>query len=793
MLKKILIAVSIVLVLLIGGTWYWLHSLLPVYDGNQSLKGLKEKTEVYYDKLGVPHIYAASETDAYFSLGYVVAQDRLFQLEMIRRLAGGRLAEILGSSMLKSDKFFRTIGLNKHAEWSEAEFRKNAPANIQASTDAYIAGVNAYIENGTNPFEFTVLGIEKEPFKLKDVYLIIGYMALGFAEGFRIDPMVEGVYRKVGDVYMNELELGWPKGSTTIPVTGGKPLAGAAFSSEVSALIDLFPVAPWMGSNSWVLAPSRTKSKSTILCNDTHMGYTQPAIWYEAHIEYPGFKHYGNYIAGLPFALVGHNDFCGNGLTMFENDDTDFYIEKVENDKVLYKNEWKPLVSRSEKIIVKDGNEVNLKINETPHGPLIQDVFEDFPLYQQSVSVWWNFLKFPARSLEAVYGINHSKSMDDARSAAAMIDAPGLNVMYGDKDGHIAWWAAAKLVKRREGLMSKRFLNGASGNDDPLGYFTFDENPKSEDPVSGFVYSANNQPDSCAVGLYPGYYVPEDRALKISSSISAKTDWDIDACKQLMVNTSSAVYPKTAKHLLNLLKTLNSDALSTEAANRLSSWEGEHGLESVGPVIYYRWIYNILYMGLRDEMGDELFKGYMNSHLMKTSYPVLLYSFESKWWDNQSTREVENRNGIVTSAWKQTIDDLSRQLGKEVSGWRWKEVHTLEHKHPVGRQKPFDYFLNVGPTAISGGNEVVNNLGFSIDSSGEYKVQFGPSMRRIIDFSNPETSFSVLPTGQSGYFMAPHYDDQFTTFNSSTFRNQLMKKEEIVRQAGKPLILEPAQ
>jgi penicillin amidase len=383
--------------------------------------------------------------------------------------------------------------------------------------------------------------------------------------------------------------------------------------------------------------------------------------------------------------------------------------------------------------------------------------------------------------------------MDDARTAAAMIEAPGVNLMYGDKDGHIAWWAAAKLVKRREGIMSKRFLDGSTGNDDPLGFFSFDENPKSEDPASGFVYSANNQPDSCAVGWYPGYYVPEDRAVKISTSISARTDWDVESCKQLIVNSSNPVYPKTAKHLLKLLKTLYSDALFTEAANRLSSWEGEHGLESVGPVIYYRWIFNILSLGLRDEMGDELFKSYMNSHLMKTSYPVLLYSFESKWWDNLSTREIENRNTIVTSAWKQTIEDLSRQLGKEVSGWRWKDVHTLEHKHPVGRQKPFDQFLNVGPEALPGGNEVINNLGFAIDSSGEYKVTFGPAMRRIIDFANPEVSFSVLPTGQSGYFMAPHYSDQFNTFNSNTFRNQLMKKEEIVRQAGKPLILQPSK
>jgi penicillin amidase len=198
-------------------------------------------------------------------------------------------------------------------------------------------------------------------------------------------------------------------------------------------------------------------------------------------------------------------------------------------------------------------------------------------------------------------------------------------------------------------------------------------------------------------------------------------------------------------------------------------------------------------MGLQDEMGNELFKSYMNSHLMKTSYPVLLYSFESKWWDNLSSREVENRNTIVNSAWKKTIDDLSQQLGKDVSGWRWKKVHSIEHSHPVGRQKPLDQFLNVGPEAIQGGNEVINNLGFSIDSSGEYRVKFGPSMRRIIDFANPDVSFSVLPTGQSGYFMAPHYDDQFTIFNANTFRSQLMNKDEIVKQAGKPLILQPSK
>jgi penicillin amidase len=617
-------------------------------------------------------------------------------------------------------------------------------------------------------------------------------MAFGFAEGFRIDPILESLYRTVGDEYMNELELGWPKGAKTIPVTGGKAIMGAQFSDEVTAMLSAFPVAPWHGSNAWAIAPGKTKAKAPILCNDTHMGYSQPAIWYEAHIVYPGFSHYGNYIALIPFALAGHNSKCGVGLTMLENDDTDFFIEKIENDKVFYKGNWTPVQKRNEQILVKERNAVSIEIAQTPHGPLMQDVFEKFPLYQVPVAVSWTYLKFPSKALEAIYGFNTSKSMDDARLSASLIHAPGLSIVYGDKDGHIAWWAAAKLVQRPAGQFSKRFLDGSVGTDDPLGYFTFDENPKSEDPASGFVYSANNQPDSCAVGFYPGYYVPEDRALSIEKRLREKSDWDVESSKQLVVLGKSDVYAETAHMLLDVLKQLNSDALSTEQANRLSSWEGEHGLESVGPVIYYRWVYNILHEALADQMGEANFKSFMNTHAMKTAYPSFLRSSENIWWENPFTREKEIRPVIVNRAWKKTIDDLNALLGKDVSAWRWSSLHTLEHEHPLGKQKPFDWLMNVGPEPVPGGNEVINNTGFEIDSSGRYKVTFGPSMRRIVDFSDLSKSYSVLPTGQSGYFMAPHYSDQFKLFNSNTFRPQLMvDKNQIKSQSKAPLILEP--
>ncbi len=272
MIKKIVWTFIILLGVIAGAIYFWLNSLKPEYSGSISLKGLTSQTDIHYDKWGVPHIYAQNESDAYFDLGYVVAQDRLFQLEMIRRLASGRLSEVLGNEMFKTDKFFRTIGLNTHAEWSAKEFEKRAGDTIQAATSAYINGVNAYISDGKTPVEFTILGIEPEPFQLQDVFLISGYMAFGFAEGFRIDPMVESMYRVLGDQYMKDIDQDWTIRGTKIPVYADAQLDGAQFTNEINSILSKFPVSPWIGSNSWVLAPSKSASGNTLLCNDTHMG-----------------------------------------------------------------------------------------------------------------------------------------------------------------------------------------------------------------------------------------------------------------------------------------------------------------------------------------------------------------------------------------------------------------------------------------------------------------------------------------------------------------------------------------
>lgn len=791
MFKKVVFAVIVLLILAIGGTYFWLDSLKPQYTGDVQVDGLSAETKIAFDKWGVPHIYASNEADAYTALGYVVAQDRLFQLEMIRRLAAGRLAEVLGKDLLKSDKFFRTLGLNRHAEWSSQEFGKRAPENIQKSTQAYINGINTYIQNGKKPIEFSILDISPEPFSLKDVYLISGYMAFGFAEGFRIDPMVEEMYRVLGDHYMRDIDQDWTIKGQKIPVYASGSFDGALFAEGIEAVLESFPVAPWIGSNSWVLAPKKSASGKTMLCNDTHMGYSQPAVWYEAHIEYPGFRFYGNHLAGFPFALIGHSDFCANGLTMFENDDVDFFFEDISDNQAMYNGDYQPLKEFDEVIKVKELPDVALKVRETAHGPLIHKVFDDLPDRKANVSVWWAYLKFPARTVEAVYNLNHAKSMDDARNAVSLIDAPGLNVMYGDADGHIAWWTAARLIKRADHINPKRFLDGASGKDEYLEWIDFSENPKSEDPPSGYVYSANNQPDSTSIGYYPGYYTPDSRAKTITSHLESKEKFSVNDMKLFMVDTKSESDQQLAKDLLKTLNSIDPAAIKTEESNRLSAWDGTYGMESQGALILNHWIYHILRATMVNKIGVPLFNRYMNTHFMKTSFPYLLRRIETYWWDDWITRGKEYRSLIIKNAWHKAIDELKTLYGKDQSKWKWSRAHTLEHVHPIGQKKPFNLLFNVGPDPVMGGNEVINNMGFRLDSTANYPVRFGPAMRRIIDFNSLDKTLSILPTGQSGYFMADHYDDQKELFNSNGFREQLMDKKAIESQAKGYLILKP--
>jgi penicillin amidase len=799
-ISKFFLALLIIIpAVLLGGLMY-LYSLQPQYSGRVPLAGLHEAVEVIFDPYGIPHIYGQNEEDVYFALGYVHTRERLFQMEMMRRVAAGRLAEILGEKLVNTDKFFRTLGILEQADRNAALNFKDLSAPWKKAAKAYLAGVNQYVERGDTPLEFLILGIPKEKFIPRDIYLTGALMAFGFAAGFQMDPLVTSTYHKLGWDYLKDWVLGWPPGAQKIPVYPSNYTAAAeTLPSTIHEMITGLPVSAWIGSNGWVVSGSRTESGQVIFANDTHMAYSQPSVWYEAHLECPGFSFYGNHAAGLPFALIGHNRFSAWGLTMFENDDVDFYRERLnpENpNQVWFMDHWENLKIRRESIKVKGGQEVIFNVRSSRHGPLLNEVDERVAQTGiDPVAVWWTFNKLPSKVIESFYELSHARSIEEARQGASKIDGVGLNVMYGDRDGNIAWWAAARLINRPDHVNSKLFLDGAGGQDEPLGFYDFSQNPQSVNPPTGFVYSANNQPDSFTEKLYPGYYIPEDRARRIVQYLKSETTWSVELTKKMNTDCISTVFTEVTAEILNTLKAdkiLQRTATHKKVFKILKNWNGDHQVTAVAPTIFSMLLSYIMENTMADELGEDDYAVFNSSHVMKRTIAVIIKNDPSLWWDNIRTQAVkETRQMIFAQSYDQTVKALTKQLGTDVSSWHWGKVHTLEHCHLLGRQKPLNYLFNVGPFPAMGSNETIVNLGFSLNSDGRYPILFGPAMRIIIDFADIENSLSVNPTGQSGFFLSDHYDDQSDLFNRGKFRKQMMNREEIENSGRGTLILIP--
>ena len=789
----LVVIVSLVLLILVGALLF-LNSSKPKYQGEVALDYLKREVEVYFDTFGIPHIYAQSETDAYLALGYVHAQERLFQMELLRRIGGGRLAEILGPGLAETDQFLRTIGLNEVAERSAREYFSEDRLPFQKAALAYLNGVNAFIENGPTPLEFTLLGIPKEPFTPADFYRIVGYMGFNFNTAVRTDPLLTAIHTKLGSEYLQDLLLNTVRLNTTIPTFMEDTLLVSGISKQVNDVLESLPVPPWMGSNSWVVSGSKTKSGLPMLANDTHIGFSQPSVWFEAHLEAPGFKLYGNHLAGFPFSLVGHTDFCAWGLTIFPNDDMDFYRERVNpNNKqqVWNKDHWEELQTRTESVKIKGLDDLEFEVATSRHGPIINQVNDLLDsLEQQPVSFFWTYHKFPSKALQTAYDMAHSQSMAEFRKSVSQLEAPGLNFTYADRDGNIAWWAVARLLQRPDHVEPKMVLDGASGLDDPLGWYPFESNPRSENPDQGFVYSANNQPDSAFGVFHPGYYYPGLRGQRIIELLSQKSDWDLESFQQMILDDKSPAYPEVGRKVLAML---SGDLNETEhrVMEILQSWNGEHGLKEVGPTVYYQLINSIQRNTFEDELGRDNFGVYSTTQVARRSFQFLLENDSSVWWDNVQTEQIEDRSFVVNASFREAVRELSSTLGPDPGLWHWEKVHLLEHVHAIGRQKPFDQLFNVGPFPVAGGDEVINKMDFD-ETSTPYKIKSGPAMRIIIDLADMENSWSIIPTGQSGHVLSTHYKDQASAYNQGMFRPQHMDKEKIMAEADGKLTLTPS-
>ena len=789
--KKIALFLFLFLIVLVLALVGYAFYTKPKYDGELALKNIEKTTTVYFDDFGVPHIYANSQKDAMVALGYVHAQDRLWQMELMRRIAPGRLSEIFGSVALQNDMFFAGLGIEEASEIAIAKLDKNGKDYQLAM--AYLDGINQYLEEGKTPIEFYLVGVKKEKFTLKDVYNIFGYMSFSFAMAQKTDPLLTDIRDQLGPEYLKDFGLDGSLGTTRIKNSKEKIKEYSAIAKSVTALLDQSPIPPFIGSNSWVIAPPKTENGKVIFANDPHIGFSQPATWYEAHIVTPDFELYGYYLAGTPYPLLGHNRKYAYGLTMFENDDLDLYKEENKADDANSYLSPKGYVNyqiRNKTIQVKDSSAVNLKVKISRHGPIVNDLIKGLNT-KQPVALSWIYTQQPIQILDAVYRLSHAQNISDFQKGVALIAAPGLNVMYGDAKGNVAWWATGKLYKHQPGVNPNFILNGASGKEDIAEYLDFSKNPSAINPSWNYVYSANNQPEAVDGFLYPGYYLPEDRAKRITTLLEAKQKWNKQAVSQMIVDNTSSTVTETLKVMLASIASESLSENQKQAFTILKDWKGDSNLNQVAPTIYNKWLYLYLKNTFEDELGNDKFEQFLGTHIGKQVATKLIANPNSIWWDDSTTKGTkETQAFIFKKSYKEAIAALEKQLGATVASWTWNKVHTVEHQHPLGKVSALKPIFNVGPFEIAGTNEVINNLMFGLNASGNYKVTGGPSTRRVIDFSDVENSWSIIPTGQSGNPLSAHYADQTQMYNEGKFRKMKMNKAEIVTTSTK-LIFNP--
>jgi penicillin G amidase len=789
--KKIALFLFLFLIVLVLAIVGYAFYTKPKYDGELALKNIEKTTTVYFDDFGVPHIYANSQKDAMVALGYVHAQDRLWQMELMRRIAPGRLSEIFGSVALQNDMFFAGLGIEEASEIAIAKLDKNGKDYQLAM--AYLDGINQYLEEGKTPIEFHLVGVKKEKFTLKDVYNIFGYMSFSFAMAQKTDPLLTDIRDQLGPEYLKDFGLDGSLGTTRIKNAKEKIKEYSAIAKSVTALLDQSPIPPFIGSNSWVIAPPKTEKGKVIFANDPHIGFSQPAIWYEAHIVTPDFELYGYYLAGTPYPLLGHNRKYAYGLTMFENDDLDLYKEENKADDAnsyLTPKGYQKYTIQNKIIKVKDSSSVNLKVKISRHGPIVNDLIKGLNA-KQPVALSWIYTQQPIQILDAVYRLSHAQNIADFQKGVALIAAPGLNVMYGDAKGNVAWWATGKLYKHQPGVNPNFILNGASGKEDIAEYLDFSKNPSAVNPSWNYVYSANNQPEAVDGFLYPGYYLPEDRAKRITTLLDAKQKWNKQAVSQMIVDNTSSTVNETLKVMLASIATESLSVNQKQAFTILKDWKGDSNLNQVAPTIYNKWLYLYLKNTFEDELGKDKFEQFLGTHIGKQVAAKLIANPNSIWWDDSATKGTkETQAFILKKSYKEAVVALEKQLGSNVVSWTWNKVHTVEHQHPLGKVGALKPIFNVGPFEIAGTNEVINNLMFGLNASGNYKVTGGPSTRRVVDFSDVENSWSIIPTGQSGNPMSAHYADQTQLYNEGKFRKMKMNKDEIVTTSTK-LIFNP--
>jgi penicillin amidase len=750
-----LLSLVLLVVALAAAAYLYLRTSLPQLDGELRLAGPEAKIEIVRDRHAVPHIYAANRHDAFFAMGFVHAQDRLWQMEFQRRVAAGRLAEAVGEPGIEVDKFIRTLGIPQ----ATAEVARSLSPAARADYEAYAAGVNAYLitRGGALPLEFMLLGVEPEPWRVED--------SLGWAKMMAWDLG--------GNAWDEALRARMAKLLTTEQIAllfpdypaSAAPAPSAALSAAAPLFAGLNALLPaarqdGLGSNNWVVDGRHTKSGKPLLANDPHLRLTTPSLWYLAHFSAPGLDVIGGTLPGIPAPVLGRNAAIAWGFTNTNPDVQDLYIEKLDAadpKQYLTPEGPRPFVERSEVIRVKDQPEITLSVRETRHGPVISDLIKNASEVvgaDQVIAFAWTALQPGDRTAEAGLNVLGARNWDEFRRALRDFTVPQQNIVYADRDGHIGYIAPARVPIRRSDI-GWLPADGASGQGDWIAAIPFDALPQTSDPPEGTIVTANNRivpPD------YP-YFITRDfsppyRADRIKELIAATPQHDVESFAAIQHDLRSN---GIARLLPLLLATAQTEAPGAQAMlERLKQFDGVMAADRAEPLVVMAWLRELMRGLFADEL-KETFADYWSIQLAPIESAL---SGAQGFCDDIATEPKEECAGLVGAALERALADLGRRYGEDPAGWRWGEAHAIAARNRVLSEVPL-----IGPLfGISlpngGEKDTVNAGGFVVgNDAAPFAQVHGPGYRAIYDLADPERSVFIQSSGQSGNPFSPYYKD----------------------------------
>lgn len=776
---------------------------LPRLDGTRSASGAGARVEIVRDRFGVPHIYAASDADAYFALGFCHGQDRLFQMDVLRHVGQGRVSELFGAKTLKTDRLFRTLDFIGVGRRMMAQARPEA----RSALEAYARGVNLAAREASAsalPIEYLVLGRAFEAARPDDFLGILGYMAWGLEMSWVFDPLVERLVAKVGAERAAEL-LPWNFGGEPAvhPAAGGTPAGPEAQGSpgHANAELSLFDVSPFetqllatvpplRASNNWVLGPSKTTTGRPVLANDPHLGHGLPPIWYQAHLVSPTLDVVGVTIPGLPLVAIGHNRDIAWGMTNVMLDGGDFFVEKVEGEKVLFGGAWVDVEMRVEEIRVRGAAPERLVVRSTPHGPLVGHLLEG---EKRALAYRWNFkAATDANEVEGFYLLNRARDWASFREALSRFGAIAQNVVYADRKGHIGLQTSGRIPRYRAPRVDgTRFRNGWDGSEEWDGFIPFEGNPSSYDPPQGWLASANNPTLPRSPYYISDQWEPVDRIRRIHELIRAKDVLSAQDVARMQVDTLLVPARELVPIVLDAYAAAPPrDGQLAAALDVLRAWDFDMRGDEAAPVLFacfQRRLYEAIFT---DELGAELTKAWRSkANLWAIMVSTVVERRLEHWFDRVSTAEHEDRATTFRAAFEAAVRDVAGRFGDDPRSARWGALHTLAFHHALGRgSRLLALYFDRGPFGVPGHAGTVNKMEAPFDGFG---VTIGPSMRQITDLGDLDASLAVLPGGQSGIPASPHYDDLMRLWLRGEHHPLPMSRAAVDALAAWRLVLEP--